>query len=219
MLLYNKMKLLELFSGTQSVGKVAKELGYSVVSVDINDYHGRFIPTHKTDIMDFNYQQYEHDEFDVIWASPPCLFYSTLQYCWYGREKKGPDGMYTYSRELHNQDMITADGWVNKALEMINYFEPSKWIIENPKTGLLKTRDFMKDLPFVDVDYCRYTDWGYRKQTRLWTNVPIIGKTCNKNCGNMKAVGKGHKIDMAKTVITTDRYRVPPLLIREILEY
>ena len=41
----------------------------------------------------------------------------------------------------------------------------------------------------------------------------------NKNCGNMKAVGKGHKIDMAKTVITTDRYRVPPLLIREILEY
>ena len=29
------MKLLELFSGTGSVGKVAKELGYDVVSLDL----------------------------------------------------------------------------------------------------------------------------------------------------------------------------------------
>lgn len=64
------MKLLELFSGTHSVGNVAKELGYEVISVDINDYNGRYIPTHKTDIMTFNYQQYSPDEFDIIWASP-----------------------------------------------------------------------------------------------------------------------------------------------------
>ena len=31
------MKLLELFSGTGSVGKVAKELGYDVVSLDLKD--------------------------------------------------------------------------------------------------------------------------------------------------------------------------------------
>jgi adenine-specific DNA methylase len=29
------VKLLELFAGTQSVGKVAKEMGYDVVSVDL----------------------------------------------------------------------------------------------------------------------------------------------------------------------------------------
>lgn len=207
------MKLLELFSGTHSVGNVAKELGYEVISVDINDYNGRYIPTHKTDIMTFNYQQYSPDEFDIIWASPPCLYYSTLQYTWYGREKKG--GLYT--KEQHHQEMLIADGWVKKVLEMIDYFQPNKWIIENPRTGLLKSRDFMNDLPFVDVDYCRYCDWGYKKQTRLWTNIPFNGRKCNKNCGNM--IGNRHKIDVSIHKHKLDRYRVPPQLIQEVLTY
>ena len=49
------MRLLELFSGTQSVGDVAKTLGYECISVDICDYKGRFPPTHKVDILNFNY--------------------------------------------------------------------------------------------------------------------------------------------------------------------
>jgi hypothetical protein len=28
----------------------------------------------------------------------------------------------------------------------------------------------MKDIPFYDVDYCMYSDWGYKKRTRIWTN-------------------------------------------------
>ena len=31
------MKLLELFSGTKSVGKVAERLGYDVTSLDLKD--------------------------------------------------------------------------------------------------------------------------------------------------------------------------------------
>ena len=53
----------------------------------------------------------------------------------------------------------------------INYFNPRVWFLENPQTGLLKDRSFMSGIPFCDVDYCCYCDWGYRKGTRLWNNV------------------------------------------------
>ena len=49
------------------------------------------------------------------------------------------------------------------ALEIIAHFDPLMWVIENPATGLLKTRPFM-------VTYCKYGT-PYRKQTRLWTNM------------------------------------------------
>ena len=65
------MRLLELFSGTQSVGKVARELGYEVVSLD-RDMDADL----KMDIMDWDYTLYPPRSFDVIWASPPCTEYS-----------------------------------------------------------------------------------------------------------------------------------------------
>ena len=65
------MKVLELFAGTQSVGKVARELGFEVISLD-RDMDADI----KTDIMNWDYTQLDPKEFDVIWASPPCTEYS-----------------------------------------------------------------------------------------------------------------------------------------------
>ena len=64
------MKLLELFSGTKSVGKVAETLGYEVTSLDLKN------ADINCDIMNWNYTVYESGHFDVIWASPPCTEYS-----------------------------------------------------------------------------------------------------------------------------------------------
>ena len=64
------MKLLELFSGTRSVGTVAKSFGWTVVSLDLKN------ADINCNIMDWDYKQYPVGYFDFIWASPPCTEYS-----------------------------------------------------------------------------------------------------------------------------------------------
>ena len=185
------MSVLELFSGTGSVGKVCNQLGWDVVSVDM------ILPAdHQCDIMDFDYKQYPKDAFDIVWASPPCTAYSHLQGCWLGRKKK--DGIFT--QEKMDADMNDADRIVQKAQEIIEYFNPHWWFIENPQTGKLKKREFMKDVPFYDVSYCMYSDWGYEKKTRIWTNKKDWNnQLCDKSgaCGNMidsQGLRKKHRI-------------------------
>ena len=128
---------------------------------------------------------------------------------------------------------------VKKSLEIIDYFKPRIWILENPATGNLRKREVVKDIPFYDVDYCMYSDWGYKKKTRFWTNiVNFVPKLCNKNCGNMVKIGvkhihknncgngaqnklvRKHKINVNGVGGGTnrlERYRIPPKLIEELL--
>ena len=217
------MRILELFSGSQSVGKVARELGWEVVSLDIDDYKGQHAPTIKTDIMEWDYKEaYAPKHFDVVWASPPCIYYAaSLQRCNLGRRLK--DGT-IWTQERWDEKILLADEWVKRALEIIDYFEPARWYLENSGMGLLKTRPFMAQYSedcFL-VDYCRYSDWGYRKRTRVYTNVkkgfePLL---CNKKCGNME--GRRHRLrtDNGKGSIagtrTMLRYRIPPKLIKAL---
>ena len=216
------MNVLELFSGTGSVGKVCHKLGWDVVSVDLE------LPaTHECDIMDFDYKQYPKDYFSIVWGSPPCTDYSTLQNCWLNRKKA--DGI-VYTREIMEERMNQADKLVLKTFEIIEYFNPELWCVENPATGKLKSREIMKDIPFYDVSYCMYSDWGYEKKTRIWTNKKDWNNLlCDKSgaCGNMidkkhklrvsdvhsENTGKDKSIDYGSGTNKLDRYRVPEKLI------
>ena len=57
-----------------------------------------------------------------------------------------------------------------KALEIIQYLQPPRWWIENPRNGHLPNRPYMEGIPYADVDYCQYSDWGYKKPTRIWAD-------------------------------------------------
>jgi hypothetical protein len=213
------MNCLEIFAGTHSVGKICTELGWNVVSLDID---GR--ATINEDILTWDYTIYPKDHFSLIWASPPCDRYSILNYSNIGRKLKRLEGE-VLTMDIIKEGWIEADKLVIKTLEIINYFNPEIWFIENPQTSQLKNRPFMKDIPYYDVDYCMYSDWGYRKRTRIWTNKkdwkPLI---CNKNCENMIQGKKGlkHKINMSDVTIKgmnrlDIRHRIPPKLIQSLL--
>tara|TARA_R100000388_G_C7232678_1_gene155714 strand:- start:253 stop:1059 length:807 start_codon:yes stop_codon:yes gene_type:complete len=197
---------LELFSGTHSFGKVSKKMGFEVYSLDRDlgaccpfgeDY--KSTNHFKEDIMTWDYKQYPTGYFDLITASPVCLWWSNCRNCWIGRKAKSihPTDIIT---KQHLQDDIDKYGkpMVDKVREIIDYFKPKHYLIENPKTGKMKT--YITDLPYYDVDYCKYCNYGYKKSTRFWTNIKnFVPKICKKDCENMITIGnkKLHKKNIA----------------------
>ena len=118
---------------------------------------------------------------------------------------------------------------VMKALEIIEYFKPKYWTLENPQTGLLKKQEFMEGLPYVDIDYCKY-GFNYRKRTRIWCNLddwtprPLCKKDCGKVVDN-KHIETAQRLpnDLrnnpnAKRHTQEELYRIPDELIREIFQ-
>ena len=210
------MKALELFSGTYSFGKEAKKYNFDVISVDLNTYKDIDPPTHQVDILKWNYKIYPKNYFKIIWASPPCVNYSTLQYGWYNNYKKINGKKVLFTKEVDEENMKQSDILVKKTLEIIEYFSPEYFIIENPFGSRIKYRGLLDFFPCKTADYCKYSDWGYRKRTNFWTNIDISLQLCNKDCGQI--INKKHKINSAYAHGgTLSRYRIPPKLIQSFL--
>ena len=234
------LKLLELFSGTHSIGKTAIKRDYKITSLDMDlpakskiyDYTSN---NHiKIDIMNWDYKSdYSPGDFDIITASPVCLWWSSLRLC--NITKKMRNGKWKnqiLTREMIESDIITEGiPMVDKLLEILDYFKPKYWWIENPKTGRMK--EYINELiPYVDIDYCQY-GFDYKKSTRFWTNINIEAKCCHKGCKKMvkyisKKTGKtsnrhlssndGGTKGYKSTTTTTMRYRIPEELINDLLD-
>ena len=136
-------RLLELFCGTKSIGRAFEAAGWEVVSLD---NVSKFKPTILCDIRSW----FVPGHFDMVWASPVCTEYSR-------------------ALTMRPRRLEEGDALVLRALEIIKHFDPLMWVIENPATGLLKTRPFMERLPWVDsvqeadptVDHMRWRLEGY----------------------------------------------------------
>jgi hypothetical protein len=121
-----------------------------------------------------------------------------------------------------------ADSIVKKTIEIMEYFQPDRWFIENPQTGCLKERPYMLGIPFIDKDYCQFSEWGNRKRTRFWTSVDGTDTLCDKKtCPNMidgrhkSAQGNGQYKEFwaVKGGRLHQRYSIPPKLIENLFDY
>ena len=153
------MRILELFAGTGSVGEAMATHwpDAEIISLDITPDNE---PTICTDITQWDYFEYQPGYFDVIWASPPCQFYSRAAY----RTKT---------------DRTKGDRTAKLTFDIINYFEPKAWFVENPATGKMHTRDWAAQYEMYR-DRCTYCKYGtkYMKATSIWTNMDVDLKVC-----------------------------------------
>lgn len=205
------LRVLDLCSGTGSLDRwaaaqQAEGRSIEVTSVDICGALGH-VPTHKADLLAWDYAGagYPVGHFDVVWASPPCTMYSCCR---------------TTARTP--RDLEGADRLVARCMEIIEHFRPRAWVLENPQTGLLKTRDVVRGLPYVDIDYCQF-GMDYRKRTRFWSNLavegaaPVESRLCDKaTCHAVDASGK-HRVhlggDLTRQLPVKNRWingKIPP---------
>jgi len=163
-------RLLELFCGTKSAGKVFSENGYEVISLDFNP---KFNATHTEDILTWDYTIYPSDHFEVIWASPDCKTWSLAT----GGKYRRKDNIYGLNNEYQNEADL-GNNMVLRVIEILKYFNCKAWFIENPR-GLLQyfppLQEFIKETYSNKslVYYGNYNDWGLIKPTNIWSNLQL----------------------------------------------
>lgn len=201
-----KYRVLELFCGTKSIGKYCKQHDYmlSVVSLDMNP---KCKPDIVADILTWDYTQFAPGSFDIIWASPPCTHFSIL------RTTGSP------------RDIEFANKVVTRTQQIITYFHPHVWFLENPASGYLKDQTFMHGIPYVDVHYCKY-GYNYRKWTRIWSNISHLlhPRICNMDCDSLVRDAltgvyrhSGTFGGIFSGTPLWQRYSIPPLLVQDLM--
>jgi hypothetical protein len=208
------MRVLELFKGTGSVGKCLLNLNkdIEVISLDIEK---KYNPTHLCNILDFDYKQYDKNYFDIIWASPPCDKFSRLRNTWKGRKLK--NGIILTEEIIEDEIKNIGLPPLYKSKEIINYFKPKYYFIENPSTSKMKDyidNNFLYDINKYVVSYCKYSTendvFDYRKNTAIWTNLKNFNpKICKNDCNSIITIdtdGSLHYGDNKKLKLIKNHY-------------
>ena len=156
----DKMKVLELFAGSRSIGKVCDEKGYDIFSSDWKLFDGI---DYAVDVLDFDVSKVPFVP-DVIWASPPCTTFSVASIGRYWNKDRTPK---------HEKAELGINLLI-KTISIIKHFKAINpnlvWYIENPR-GMMRKMSIWDNIMHVrhTVTYCQYGDTRM-KPTDIWTN-------------------------------------------------
>ena len=125
-----KIKVLELFAGTRSIGKAFEKRGHEVFSVEWNkdfeniDLYEDISKLTAQDILD------RFGRPDVIWASPDCTTYSVAAISKHRRKNSKTKNLDPISDYAKFCDKTNAH-----VIELIKELAPKYFFIENPVGG------------------------------------------------------------------------------------
>ena len=205
------MKVLELFAGSRSFSKVAEEFGYKTYTTDIEPFDKI---NQVCNIFDFNIDKML-DEFgspDIIWASPPCTYFSVSSIGHHWNKNHTPKT----KEAVLGVKIVEETNWIIKMLE------PKYLYIENPR-GKLRKLDVINKEPYFrkTVTYCSYGE-DRMKPTDIWTNNfnwnPIqICFNGNRDCHHQPAP-RGSRTGTQGMANAYEKSKVPYKLCKEIIE-
>lgn len=206
------MKVLELFSGTRSIGKAFEARGHEVFSID---FDRRFLANAHCDIETLTTEQILKwfGKPDVIWASPDCATFSMAAIS-HHREKDPATGALLPKTEY----AAKCDRTDAHVMELIRDLAPRYWFIENPRGGMRKM-PWMQDLPRYTVTYCQYGD-RRQKPTDIWTNHPDpqFKPPCKPGSPCHEPAPRGSRTGTQGIKASLDRSRIPSQLCEHIAD-
>ena len=153
------MRMLELFSGSGVMAAAFSAEGFETTTIDIE-------PKYKPDyLMDLSATEFydcpwDYQDYDVVWASPPCTKFSVAAI-----GKNWIDG------KPRNEETKQAIELVKNTIQIINTANPHFWFIENPR-GMLRKQECMAQFTRNTVTYCQYGH-TVMKPTDIWTNACV----------------------------------------------
>ena len=163
------INILSLFSGTGSWTKpYENDSSFNIIQLD-NNTDMLTNADIQEDILKWDYKEWflksGLNKIDVIYASPPCNLYFT--------NLKHLNGCIRYTEP----DKQLSIKLVDRTIEILKYFKPAFWVIENPMAKMRKHYpEILGEKPKVFY-YCM---WGmrYKKPTDIWTNLKIESPKC-----------------------------------------
>ena len=105
------------------------------------------------------------------------------------------------------------------------------YFMENPHSGLLKSRAMVSGIPYRIVDYCKYADDRFphraRKRTDIWTNTDWLAPTTAAMRARLRALRRqeaqgacpARDSNNCSRHTRDDLYAIPPALVEDIFEY
>lgn len=169
---YRKLKVLELFSGTECISNEFRENGHECFTVDWNE---KFPSSLHIDIGELTAEMIleKFGQPDIVWIAPECTTYSLAAISKH-RVKNDKTG----NLDPISEYATTCDRINQHVLKLLEELNPKLWFIENPR-ACLQNMTWMKPLDKYKhlITYCKYsTDMPLEqrrmKPTNIWTNHP-----------------------------------------------